>query len=77
MGPMTGAQNGSLIEEQTRRSVVKREAEIFYLEFNSRNLWSSLNSQESSQMCSRTSLYLETQSFSARSTGGQVFAGSI
>ena len=39
MGPMTGAQNGSLIEEQTRRSIVKREAEIFYLEFNSRNLW--------------------------------------
>ena len=28
MGPMTGAQNGSLIEEQTR-SIVKREAEIF------------------------------------------------
>ena len=76
MGPMTGAQNGSLIEEQTR-SIVKREAEIFYLEFNSRNLWSSLNSQEIFQMCSRTSLYLETQSFSARSTGGQVFAGSI
>lgn len=29
MGPMTGAQNGSLIEEQNRRSIVKLEARIF------------------------------------------------
>ena len=28
MGPMTGAQNGSWIEEQNRRSIVKLEAGI-------------------------------------------------